>query len=38
MDTIGPITRTVEDAAAMLQILAGYDPKDTITAMQPVPD
>jgi aspartyl-tRNA(Asn)/glutamyl-tRNA(Gln) amidotransferase subunit A len=38
MDTIGPITRTVEDAAAMLQILAGYDPKDAITATQPVPD
>lgn len=38
MDTIGPITRTVEDAAAMLQVLAGYDPEDAITRIQPVPD
>ena len=38
MDTIGPIVRTVEDAAAMLQILAGYDPDGAITAIQPVPD
>ena len=38
MDTIGPITRTVEDAAALLQILAGYDPLDAITATEPVPD
>ena len=27
MDTIGPIARTVEDAAAMLQVIAGYDPQ-----------
>ncbi len=38
MDTIGPIVRSVEDAAAILQIIAGYDPKDAITAMEPVPD
>ncbi len=38
MDTIGPIARTVEDAAALLQILAGYDPLDAITLPQPVPD
>jgi aspartyl-tRNA(Asn)/glutamyl-tRNA(Gln) amidotransferase subunit A len=38
MDTIGPITRTVEDAAAMLQVIAGYDPKDAITLTEPVPD
>lgn len=31
-DEIGPITRTVADAALMLQILAGYDPDDPITA------
>jgi len=37
MDTIGPITRTVEDAAALLQVLAGYDPLDAITPAQPVP-
>ncbi len=26
--TIGPITRTVRDAAIMLDVIAGYDPKD----------
>jgi len=38
MDTIGPIARTVEDAAAILQVIAGYDPKDAITLAEPVPD
>jgi aspartyl-tRNA(Asn)/glutamyl-tRNA(Gln) amidotransferase subunit A len=38
MDTIGPIARTVEDAAALLQVLAGYDPLDAITTHEPVPD
>lgn len=31
-DEIGPITRTVEDAARMLDVIAGYDPADPITA------
>ena len=31
-DAAGPITRTVEDAARMLDAIAGYDPKDPITA------
>jgi aspartyl-tRNA(Asn)/glutamyl-tRNA(Gln) amidotransferase subunit A len=38
MDTIGPITRSVEDAAALLQVLAGNDPLDAITLAEPVPD
>jgi aspartyl-tRNA(Asn)/glutamyl-tRNA(Gln) amidotransferase subunit A len=38
MDTIGPIVRSVEDAAAILQVIAGYDPNDAITLMEPVPD
>ncbi len=38
MDTIGPITRTVEDAAFLLQAIAGYDPLDPITLVEPVPD
>ncbi len=38
MDTIGPITRTVEDAAALLQVLAGNDPLDAIALSEPVPD
>lgn len=37
MDTIGPIARSVEDAAALLQVIAGYDPQDAITtAREPV--
>ncbi len=38
MDSAGPITHTVEDAALMLNAVAGYDPKDTLTSKRPVPD
>lgn len=31
-DTAGPITRTVADAARMLDVMAGYDPADPVTA------
>ncbi len=31
-DEIGPITRTVMDAALMLDVMAGYDPNDPVTA------
>jgi Asp-tRNA(Asn)/Glu-tRNA(Gln) amidotransferase A subunit family amidase len=31
-DEIGPITRTVKDAAKLLDVMVGYDPKDPITA------
>jgi amidase len=31
-DTAGPMTRTVTDAAVLLDALAGYDPKDPYTA------
>jgi len=31
-DTMGPMTRTVTDAAILLDVIAGYDPRDPITA------
>jgi amidase len=31
-DAVGPITRTVADAAVMLDVMAGYDPDDPVTA------
>ncbi|HTX53555.1 MAG TPA: amidase family protein, partial [Candidatus Baltobacteraceae bacterium] len=31
-DAAGPITRTVEDNARMLNVMAGYDPADPLTA------
>ena len=38
MDHAGPMTRTVEDAAIMLQVIAGHDPRDSSTVDVPVPD
>lgn len=32
-DEIGPITRTVTDAALLLDVMAGFDPADPITAL-----
>ena len=37
-DHCGPMTWTVEDAAYMLQAIAGYDPKDPTTSSAPVPN
>jgi Asp-tRNA(Asn)/Glu-tRNA(Gln) amidotransferase A subunit family amidase len=31
-DTVGPLARTLKDAAAVLDAIAGYDPKDAVTA------
>jgi aspartyl-tRNA(Asn)/glutamyl-tRNA(Gln) amidotransferase subunit A len=37
-DTIGPLTRTVEDNALFLQAIAGGDPADPLSSDRPVPD
>jgi aspartyl-tRNA(Asn)/glutamyl-tRNA(Gln) amidotransferase subunit A len=38
LDTLGPMTRTVRDAALMLQAMAGYDPEDTASTDTPTSD
>ena len=38
MDTVGPISKSVEDAAITIQAIAGHDPKDRYSWDVPVPD
>ncbi|HIB61582.1 MAG TPA: Asp-tRNA(Asn)/Glu-tRNA(Gln) amidotransferase subunit GatA [Methylococcaceae bacterium] len=38
LDQGGPMTRTVEDAALMLQTMAGFDSRDSTSVDKPVPD
>ena len=38
LDQIGPFARTVEDAAIVLQAIAGHDPQDSTSSPEPVPD
>ncbi|CAG9621336.1 Asp-tRNA(Asn)/Glu-tRNA(Gln) amidotransferase subunit GatA [Sutcliffiella rhizosphaerae] len=38
LDQIGPITRTVEDNAYLLQAISGLDPLDSTSANEDVPD
>lgn len=38
LDHIGPMTRRVEDSAAMLAAIAGRDPADETSSAEPVPD
>jgi len=37
-DQIGPITKTVEDTALLLGLMAGHDPRDSTSAREAVPD
>ena len=37
-DTAGPLARTVADCALLMNVIAGYDPNDPISANLPVPD
>lgn len=38
LDQIGPLTRTVEDAALIMRVIGGHDPMDTTTLHASVPD
>ncbi len=38
LDQAGPMTRTAEDAALMLNVMAGFDPKDSTCIDKAVPD
>jgi aspartyl-tRNA(Asn)/glutamyl-tRNA(Gln) amidotransferase subunit A len=38
LDHIGPFARNVKDAATLLRVIAGRDPRDSTSAAAPVPD
>ncbi|MDX6748870.1 amidase [Geminicoccaceae bacterium 1502E] len=38
LDHVGPLCRSAEDAALMLQAIAGQDPRDRTSSPRPVPD
>ena len=38
LDQIGPITRTVEDCAAVMNVIGGHDPRDATSIPGPPPD
>jgi aspartyl-tRNA(Asn)/glutamyl-tRNA(Gln) amidotransferase subunit A len=37
LDQIGPLARTAEDAALLLEVIAGHDPNDSTSIPQPAP-
>ncbi len=38
LDQIGPLARTAEDAALLLEVMAGHDPLDSTSVDRPVPE
>jgi aspartyl-tRNA(Asn)/glutamyl-tRNA(Gln) amidotransferase subunit A len=38
LDQIGPLTKDVRDAATLLGVMSGIDPRDSTSVPQPVPD
>jgi aspartyl-tRNA(Asn)/glutamyl-tRNA(Gln) amidotransferase subunit A len=38
LDHMGPLTRSVRDAAITLQAIAGFDPRDDTSSQEPVPE
>ena len=38
LDQIGPFTKDIRDAATMLNVISGRDPKDSTSVAEPVPD
>jgi aspartyl-tRNA(Asn)/glutamyl-tRNA(Gln) amidotransferase subunit A len=37
LDQIGPVTKTARDAARLLEVIGGHDPRDSTSAPEPVP-
>jgi len=38
LDQVGPLTKTVRDAALMMDAISGHDPQDSTSLNEPVPD
>jgi aspartyl-tRNA(Asn)/glutamyl-tRNA(Gln) amidotransferase subunit A len=38
LDQIGPLTKDVTDCALVMNVIAGYDPRDSTSAPYPIPD
>jgi aspartyl-tRNA(Asn)/glutamyl-tRNA(Gln) amidotransferase subunit A len=38
LDQVGPVTRTVQDAALLHELVGGHDPLDSTSIAEPVPD